>query len=95
VNDGFRHPADRIRARVLFLCVALVLLGKDLWRIRGWAAEARAIERDLRARSAHDLNVREEIADERIAELKAELAEARRRGFAPAEEVDPEPEEAT
>jgi hypothetical protein len=92
VNDGFRHPADRIRARVLFLCVALVLLGQDLWRIRSWAAEARAIERDLRLRSANDLNVREELADERIAALKAELDEARARGFVPEPDI-PEPPE--
>lgn len=67
----------------MLACVALGLVMRDLWQIRGWAVQARDIERSLRVQSAREIEDLEDRHLERIRDLGAEIAGLRANGFRP------------
>jgi hypothetical protein len=68
------HPADRIRTTSLLMLVGLALIARDVIRIRGWAGQARSIERDVRQRHARQLADVHEQHLQRIRDIRDELA---------------------
>jgi hypothetical protein len=81
---GTEHPTAKIRRTALLACISLALIMRDLWHLRELAAEARELERELRARHHQELEDGDTRHLERIADLHAQIAALRANGFAPA-----------